>query len=272
MTIRIGTSGWYYRHWVGTFYPDAVSPRGMLAHYSREFDTVEVNSSFYGLPDTGTLTSWRDAVPDGFIFAFKASRYITHMKKLSGTDDALHIMIERARSLGEKLGPVLFQLPPRWRVDCARLGAFLEHVPKDVRVAFEFRDPSWFRGSVYELLQQYRAGFCIYDMGGEVSPCEATADFVYLRLHGPDGPYRGSYDIQTLGRWAGAICVWEMSGRDVYCFFDNDERGFAVQNARDLKKILSDRNDVSDRGDGIPGRPELGTHGPGDAGAIGAVE
>jgi uncharacterized protein YecE (DUF72 family) len=200
---------------------------------------VEVNSSFYRLPERATLLAWKEDTPDRFVFAFKASRYLTHMKKLADARDALATMLEQARVLGPKLGPVLFQLPPRWQVDLGRLGQFLAILPKDIRAAFEFRDPSWFSDAVYESLRDFGAGFCIYDLGGTTSPQILTADLAYVRLHGPSGPYRGLYDTGTLSNWADSMSAWNAEGRDVYCFFDNDEHGYATHNARELQALLS---------------------------------
>ncbi len=239
MTIFIGTSGWHYRHWIGPFYPDDLPPDRMLRFYSAEFGTVEVNSSFYRLPEKRTVLAWKEATPDRFMFAFKASRYLTHMKKLTDAEDALATMLERARVLRPKLGPVLFQLPPRWRVDVDRLRQFLEIVPTDLRVAFEFRDPSWFSDAVYESLREFGAGLCVYDLGGTASPLIVTADLAYVRLHGPGGPYQGLYDTGTLSNWADSMSAWNAEGRDVYCFFDNDEQGYAARNARELKTLLA---------------------------------
>jgi len=238
MTIRIGTSGWHYGHWVGPFYPPGLPSRGLLSFYSAEFDTVEVNNSFYRLPGIETLLAWTKGTPDSFTFVFKASRYITHMKKLRGAEDALTTMIDRAHFLGFKLGPILFQLPPRWRVDAERLGHFLRLIPKPIQVAVEFRDPSWFVDDVYDVLRQTGSGFCIYDLAGSTSPAVVTSDLVYIRLHGPDGPYRGLYDAAALSTWAERISTWHAEGKDIYCFFDNDEHGYAVQNARELKTLL----------------------------------
>ena len=160
------------------------------------------------------------------------------MKKLHNAGAALEKMVAGARVLGDKLGPILFQLPPKWRVDADRLEAFLRLIPEDLRVGFEFRDPSWFVADVYRLLRRHQAAFCIYELEGTRSPNEVTADFVYVRLHGPDGAYKGSYSTQDLSGWAGAISSWVRTGKDVYCFFDNDDRGYAAANARELKEML----------------------------------
>ncbi len=232
--IHIGTSGWHYPHWVGPFYPQGMQPEAFLSHYAHSFASAEVNSTFYRLPAPETFAAWRDKTPQGFVFACKASRYITHMKKLRDPEVTCLRFLEAVRALAEKLGPVLFQLPPRWRVDPDRLKAFLAALPRGHRFAFEFRDESWFTPGIYRLLGQYDSAFCIYDLGGRRSPTEVTAGFTYLRLHGPGGPYQGRYEDEALADWAARILMWRKAGRDVYCYFDNDEKGHAAKDARRL--------------------------------------
>jgi uncharacterized protein YecE (DUF72 family) len=236
--VRIGTSGWHYPHWKEVFYPRELEPERWLDYYRRHFDTAEINNSFYRLPQAGTLKDWKETVPDGFVFAVKASRYITHMKKLKDPRQPLSGFLQRAGELDGRLGPVLFQLPPRWHCNPERLEAFLRLLPKDGRFAFEFRDPSWFDDRVYSLLQEAGAAFCIYQLAGKMSPKEVTADFVYVRLHGPGGAYQGSYTVSDLSGWAGAFSAWARSGKDVYCYFDNDDSGHAPRNALRLKEML----------------------------------
>lgn len=236
--IHIGTSGWSYGHWRGPFYAEGLAADQWLAYYALHLRTVEINSSFYRLPSSRALANWRDSVPDDFIFAVKASRYITHMKKLSDPRRTLKQFISRIAVLGGKLGPVLFQLPPRWHIDVERLAAFLKMLPRDYRYAIEFRDPSWLDPRIYELLATHAVAFCIFDLDGVLSPMEATTDLVYIRLHGPNGPYRGQYDDRVLAAWAGAIKRWRRQGREVYCYFDNDEAAYAVQDAVRLQKII----------------------------------
>jgi len=240
--IHIGTSGWHYLHWRGPFYPDKLAPGDFLSFYVTHFVTVEINNSFYRLPTPATLLRWRDAAPPGFRFAVKASRFLTHMKKLAEAETALALFLERVRLLGDKLGPVLFQLPPGWGFNGERLRAFLRALPREGRFTFEFRDPSWLCPETSELLAEHRAAFCIYDFAGRQSPLEVTADFVYLRLHGPGGAYRGSYTNQALAAWAEEIRGWIQSGKEVFCYFDNDEAGFAVRNALSLVEML--RGDI----------------------------
>jgi uncharacterized protein YecE (DUF72 family) len=237
--IRIGTSGWSYDHWVGPFYPDGLPTGGRLAYYARYLNSTEINNSFYHLPEPGILETWRDAVPEGFCFSVKASRYITHMKKLRDPEQGLNTFLGRIGRLEDRLGPILFQLPPRWRFNAERLERFLAALSHEFRYAFELRDRSWLNDRALELLARSNAAFCIYDLDGFLSPKEVTADFVYVRLHGPDGPYRGRYDRQALSGWAGAFTSWNASGLDVYCYFDNDEAGHAAENARALRTMAA---------------------------------
>jgi uncharacterized protein YecE (DUF72 family) len=200
--------------------------------------SVEINNSFYHLPEKETLRRWRDLVPDSFVFTAKGSRYITHLKKLKDPEEGLSNFLERISVLEDHLGPILFQLPPRWRFNAQRLAAFLDKLSSDFRYAFEFRDRSWLNEQSYALLARNRAAFCIYELDGFVSPKELTADFIYIRLHGPDGPYQGSYDNRTLSGWARAFSTWSAQGRNVHCYFDNDENGYAARNALHLHSIL----------------------------------
>jgi len=252
--ILIGTSGWHYRHWVGPFYPKGTRPDAFLRHYAGQFPTTEINNTFYNLPAPDTFAAWRDATPPGFVFACKASRYITHMKKLRDPEAGGRRFFRAIEGLGDKRGPILFQLPPRWHVNLDRLAAFLDALPQDCRAAFEFRDESWFASDVYEALARHDAAFCIYDLAGRCAPMEVTAGFVYLRLHGPRGPYQGSYAEDALKAWAERCVTWRKTGHDVYCYFDNDERGYAVENALRLIDLVGvpsvDRGETARRGQG----------------------
>jgi uncharacterized protein YecE (DUF72 family) len=240
-SIHIGTSGWHYEHWRGPFYPRGLSPKAYLQYYMERFHTVEINNSFYQLPKEETFASWRDTVPEHFIFAVKGSRYITHMKKLKDPQEAVSTFLERVEVLGDKTGPILFQLPPRWRANPERLASFLEALPTQFRYAFEFRDPSWFIPQVYDALATHGAAFCIYELGGQVSPKEVTADFVYVRLHGPKGAYQGQYSKEVLAGWAGAFATWVGQGKETYCYFDNDEAGYAAQDAMNIQEMIHGR-------------------------------
>ncbi|MGB7931924.1 MAG: DUF72 domain-containing protein [Gammaproteobacteria bacterium] len=236
--IHIGTSGWSYDHWKGPFYPRHLDGERMLAYYAGHFRTTEINTSFYHLPAEETLTLWHDITPADFLFSVKASRFITHMKKLKDPGQGTSSFLRRIRMLGDKLGPILFQLPPRWRFNKERLTAFLNVLSGEFRYAFEFRDRSWLNEETCELLSRHRAAFCIYELDGFLSPKEITGDLVYVRLHGPGGPYRGSYNNERLSGWAGDFVCWAAQDRTVYCYFDNDERGYAARNALRLQTML----------------------------------
>lgn len=235
---RIGTSGWSYDHWLGAFYAAETRPRERLRAYARHFDTVEVNNTFYHLPAADVVGEWRRAAPRDFCFAVKASRYLTHMKKLKDPGEPVARLLACIEPLRSKLGPILFQLPPHWRVDHGRLQAFLERLPTGRRYAFELRDRSWHEDRVLQLLADHGAAFCIFDLAGERSPALATTDFVYLRLHGPGAAYQGSYDGRTLFGWARRCRRWCDDGLDVYGYFDNDEKAYAPQDALRLKEML----------------------------------
>lgn len=236
--IHVGTSGWSYAHWKGPFYPEHARDESLLGLYAQHFGSVEINASFYRLPAPEVFAAWREAVPEGFVFAVKASRYITHLKKLREPEKTLPPFLEHALTLGEKLGPVLFQLPPRWGFDPQRLEHFLAALPHGLRCAFELRDASWWNPRALELLAGRNAAFCIHDLNGRVSPESVTADFAYVRLHGPDGAYRGSYDRRALAHWAERLTLWSREGRDVFCYFDNDELGHAARNAGQLLDMI----------------------------------
>ncbi|MBU1206293.1 MAG: DUF72 domain-containing protein [Proteobacteria bacterium] len=238
--IHIGTSGWHYNHWRGPFYPPDAKAEDFLPYYLKHFRTVEINNTFYQLPQKGTLEMWRHTVPAGFIFSVKGSRYITHMKKLKDPEKSVEKFPERVEALGEKLGPILFHLPPRWKLNPERLRAFLEALPGKYRYALEFRDPSWFSDKTYRILQKQGAAFCIYELSGFLSPKEVTADFVYVRLHGPKGPYQGQYGIQVLAGWAGAFSAWVKEKKEIFCYFDNDEAGYAAQDALKLQEMTAE--------------------------------
>ncbi len=239
---RIGTTGWSYDHWNGPFYPDDLPSERRLQAYAQTFNGTEINNSFYQLPSEDSLTAWRDSVPDDFCFAVKASRYITHMKKLKDPAQGLTPLLERMRILGPKRGPLLFQLPPKWRFNPERLEQFLKALKGAGegagRWAFEFRDQRWINDDSLALLERFNAAFCIYDLDGYETAPHLTADFVYLRLHGPNGPYRGRYSDHALERWAETLQGWADRGLDTYCWFDNDEAGHAPRNAQTLAQLL----------------------------------
>ena len=236
--IHVGTSGWSYDYWKGPFYPQDLPTGDELAFYARHCRSVEINSSFYRLPAQQTLQHWYTVTPDDFVFAAKASRYITHMKKLRDPEQGVTTFLERIDLLADKLGPVLFQLPPHWRCNAARLETFLERLDGEHRYAFEFRDHSWHNAEIHALLERHNAAFCIYELEGFRTPDVVTADFIYVRLHGPAGAYQGSYSDRSLSAYAGKFRQWARDGRTVYCFFDNDQNAYAAINACRLQTLL----------------------------------
>jgi uncharacterized protein YecE (DUF72 family) len=237
--IRIGTSGFHYAHWKGSFYPAKTPGDKMLEWYARHFDTVELNNSFYRLPTPEAFDDWRKATPPTFVFAVKASRFLTHNKKLKDPENALDNLLPRAARLGKKLGPILFQLPPHWRVNVERLDNLLTVLPRDLRYAFECRDLSWITPEVNAVLKRFNAAFCIYELAGYHSPMSLTADFTYVRLHGPAaGKYQGSYRDERLREWALQVKAWARDLKAVYIYFDNDQAGYAPRNALTLRKMI----------------------------------
>ena len=237
--IRIGTSGFHYTHWKGPFYPVKMPASGMLNFYTQHFDTVELNNSFYRLPTFEAFDAWRDATPANFIFAVKASRFITHNKKLKDPENAVDNLLPRAARLGPKLGPVLFQLPLKWRVNLERLRNLLSILPGDLRYSFEFREVSWITAEIDGILREFNAAFCIYELAGYQSLRTITANFTYVRLHGPgSGKYQGSYSEQQLAEWARQIESWAKELKAVYIYFDNDQAGYAAANALRLRDMV----------------------------------
>ena len=237
--IYIGTSGWSYGHWKGVFYPEAMQAHDYLEFYQQYFNSVEINNTFYHLPETDTFRHWHATVADDFVYSVKASRYITHMKKLISPGVTVVPFMDRVKLLADKLGMILFQLPPHWHCNPQRLELFLASLPAGYHYVFEFRDASWFNKEIYRLLKRYHATFCIYDLEGKISPMEVTSAIVYLRLHGPSQAYSGCYKTQELMDWAAKIAGWYSDGKQVFCYFNNDEAGYAVKNALELKAILA---------------------------------
>jgi uncharacterized protein YecE (DUF72 family) len=236
--VHIGTSGWSFDHWKGPFYPKRLATSRLFNYYVEHFQSVEINNSFYNLPAVHTIEKWRDSTPDGFIYAIKASRFITHMKKLKDPETSIVNFFDRVEHLDDKLGPILFQLPPRWGFDAERLRGFLEALPSEHRYTFEFRDESWLNEHAFDILGEHNAALCISHFDTMLAPQLTTTDFVYIRLHGPEGPYRGRYDDKTLRDWARWIKRCAGEGKDAFCYFDNDDRGHAPNDALRLKKIL----------------------------------
>jgi uncharacterized protein YecE (DUF72 family) len=200
----------------------------MFQYYAQHFDTVELNNTFYRLPPKSGVDGWRESAPPRFLFAAKCSRFITHMKKLTNPETAIERYFERVDRLGRKLGPVVFHTPPWWEANPERLRAFLAALPKRHRYAFEPRHSSWHTPEIYDILRRGKAAFCIFEIAGFHSPIEITADFTYVRLHGPGGAYQGSYSADTLGQWSDRIHEWERTLRAIYIYFDNDQAAYAV--------------------------------------------
>ena len=235
--LYCGTSGWNYQHWKLRFYPEGLPSDKWLSYYGGHFDTVEINNSFYRLPEKATFERWRDQSPDGFTFALKASRYLTHMKKLKDPADPLERVLTHSSGLGSKRGPVLYQLPPYWHVDLERLRSFLEILPSDVRHAFEFRDDTWQCDAVWSLLAEYGAGYCIMDSPGLPLHLKTTSNFSYIRMHSGGDATSGNYTDEHLAVWAKRINELLKLG-DVYIYFNNDYNAYAINNALTLKKIF----------------------------------
>lgn len=250
--LRIGTSGWNYASWRGVLYEPGVPQRRWLERYAEEFDTVELNASFYRLPSAEQFAAWKRRTPRGFVFAVKGSRFITHVKRLRGVEEATATFRAHARALGRKDAVALWQLPPNFACDVDQLAAFCRLLPRRGlrRQAIEFRHASWYVPEVYELLQRRAIALVLPDSAADPSmtapELRQTAGFTYVRLHCGRGA-RGSYTARQLERWAEQIAAW-LRGCDVYVYFNNDWEGFAVHNARRLKQIL---------GVGGDGRPRV---------------
>lgn len=244
--LFIGTSGWTYSSWKGTFYPEDLPSRDYLEFYSREFESTEVNYSFYHLPRPSTYKKWAEQVPGQFIFALKASRFITHVKRLVDVEEAWTIFVQNALVLASHLGPVLLQFPPSFRCERRRLAAFLRGAqraaPKShpLRLVFEFRHESWFTEEIFSLLGQYNVALCIADSPRYPRRDVLTADFVYLRFHGRTDLFASKYTDAELAEEAKRITRYLRDGLDVYVYFNNDALGHAVANARTLMHLVGE--------------------------------
>jgi uncharacterized protein YecE (DUF72 family) len=235
---RVGCSGWQYKHWRGDFYPADVPQRRWFEHYTSVFDTVEINNTFYRLPERSTFAAWAHRAPPGFEFAVKASRFLTHMKKLKDPEEPIDRLFSRMRPLGTHLGPVLYQLPPGWKVDHDRFARFVEALPRELRHAVEFRDPSWYDPAAVGLMRRRGIALCLHDMPGSATGQEVTAPFIYVRFHGASSRYGGSYPDEHLFRWADWLNERRAQGCDVYAYFNNDVGGLAPRNALTLRRML----------------------------------
>ena len=242
--LNIGTSGWSYKHWHGIFYPEDLKSGKYLEYYTTRFSCVELNSSFYHLPQKKTVSGWMIRTPSSFIFCPKLSRYITHQMKLLNVDEALQKFFEIFEEMKEKLGPMLVQLPPQLEYDETRIQNFLELLHKhynQYRFALEIRHLTWINDRFFNLLNKYGVAFVIADSGKRYPYHEAvTTDFVYLRLHGREQLYASDYSETDLQQYAEKISGWLNDNKEVWVFFNNDYNGFAIKNAERLRAMLND--------------------------------
>jgi uncharacterized protein YecE (DUF72 family) len=243
--FRIGCSGWQYKHWKGDFYPADLRQREWLEYYAQRFDTVEVNNSFYRLPPEGVFETWRARTPKTFLFAVKASRFLTHMKKLKDPEEPVERLFSRARELRSKLGPVLYQLPKQMPKNIDRLSAFLEVLPQRVKHAVEFRDPSWYDDDVMRLLRRHNVALCLHDMPGSETRRMLTARFAYVRFHGATGRYNGAYPDTALAEWAHWLVT---NDAPAFVYFNNDIGGHAPRDAKRLIELLAPRQHLDGTG------------------------
>ena len=263
-TAFIGCSGWEYKHWKGDFYPAGIPRSEWFAHYARHFDTVEINNSFYRLPEPSTVDGWRKQAPPGFHYGWKASRYLTHMRKLKDPADPVDLMFSRARRLGDRLAVVLYQLPPRWKRNVERLQTLLDTIPRDIPQAVEFRDPSWYHDDVFQALQRAGVALCVHDMHGSATPRARVGPFTYVRFHGWEAKYSGNYSDDQLRSWADWLARDIETRRDVYAYFNNDAHGHAPRNAATLRLLLHEAlkpiASAADRARDSPGEPSRRRH------------
>jgi uncharacterized protein YecE (DUF72 family) len=232
MPLLIGTSGWQYRHWRETFYPRGVAQAKWLEFYAARFSTVESNAAFYRLPEAAWFEAWARRTPDDFVMAVKASRYLTHILRLTEPEEPVRMLIERASQLGGKLGPILVQLPPSLRIELERLKRTLDAFPNDWRVAVEFRHKSWFTDEVQQVLTDRRVALCLADRRGPIAPIWRTADWSYLRFHVGQSTPRPCYGRDALDSWMGRLSSAWKPTEDVYVYFNNDHRACALRDAR----------------------------------------
>jgi uncharacterized protein YecE (DUF72 family) len=237
--IRIGCSGWNYKHWRGPFYPEKMPVKRWFDHYAATFDTVEINNSFYRLPKAETFDKWREQAPPGFTYSVKANRFLTQAKKLKDCAEPLERMLTPVRHLGETLGPILYQLPPRFRLNLERLSEFIDLLPRDLMHIFEFREKSWLTEEVLALLDRSGVSFCVHDMPGSATPRWAAGPIAYIRFHGGEGKYWGRYSDEGLLSWSDWIVEQSRAGRDVWCYFNNDIFAHAIDDALTLRSMVA---------------------------------
>jgi uncharacterized protein YecE (DUF72 family) len=236
----IGTSGWNYDSWRGPFFPTGLPLKHQLQYYASQFQTTELNGVFYRTPTYDAVKRWRAQTGKNFVFAWKASKFITHWKRLSHNSvNSLELLEERLSLLSNKAGPILFQLPPNFEVDADRLVSFFELLSKTRRYSFEFRHPSWYQPRIMKLLSKRNISLCLSDHQDAPAPWKRTADFVYIRGHGPGGHYKGHYRPDTLAEWARRIKSWKRQGCDVFIYFDNDQKSAAPADAMKLRQLLA---------------------------------
>ena len=235
--LRVGCSGWNYKSWKGRFYPAGLAASKWLPYYAERFDSVEINNTFYRLPEAQTFAAWRAQVPAGFLFAVKASRFLTHMKRLRNPEEPIERLFARVKPLGRRLGPVLYQLPGTLQFDLSLLDTFLRALPRRIQHVVEFRHRSWYVDATFDCLERHGASLCLHDKEGSeitepfVGPC------VYIRFHGTSGRYHGSYGDTALSAWAKRLVARWRDGADVYAYFNNDPEAVATQNAVTLRRF-----------------------------------
>jgi uncharacterized protein YecE (DUF72 family) len=239
--IRIGCSGWSYPHWRKRFYPEKMPAREHFAFYAQHFNTVELNNSFYRQPPPERFEAWREQAPADFLFAVKGSRYVTHIKRLAVEQNSIDLVVDAARGLGAKLGPILFQLQANFHADLERLERFVGMLPKDVRFTLEFRHDSWLVPAVFELLRAHRIALCIPDHPKMPKSLEITSDFTYIRMHLP--PRGLGYGQRALQSWADRAIEWQRAGLDVLVYFNNDMEGHAIKDAKTLISLVAGKVD-----------------------------
>jgi len=236
--IRVGCSGWNYRHWRGLFYPERLPVNRWFLFYAEQFDTVEINNSFYRLPSAATFESWREQAPPGFCYAVKANRFLTQAKKLKDCEEPVERMMAPTRRLGTTLGPILYQLPPRLGLNLDRLASFLALLPRDLTHVFEFREKSWYTEETLALLERFGAGFVAHDFPGAASPRWAAGGVAYVRFHGGAGKYYGRYADETLLDWSDWLIEQAAAGRSAWAYFNNDCDAAAIHDALTLKAMI----------------------------------
>ena len=236
--LYIGTSGWTYDHWKGVFYPETLSSRLWLEYYCRQFDAVELNASFYRIPKVAVVEGWNKRTPEGFCFAVKVSRLISHMKRLKNCDHEMEWFFSTFKPLEPKIGVFLVQLPPSLKCDPCLIESFSSHLPPKIPFAFEFRNKSWYNDETYDVLRKNHLAFCIHDMQGCPTDRTVTADTVYVRFHGCGARYGGDYPEEVLADWAVWIREQRNEAQRIFCFFNNDFQGFAVKNSLRLRELV----------------------------------